>query len=274
MSVCIATTPPRLCKWYRFLQEFSLDHQVIPPYRVIVGMAWNKPVLPSERHCMAQFANSLKMNVTYAIVNVGRLSAGYSRNACIDEATDNEALFFHDDDDYLHPQSIQILDKLLRQKPDIGLIVGSYVTDRRTHGTVWCVNPQLGNLESLYSTSELHVQPSGFGVENGLGKENECRRIHQAYVVVRSHITTQLGLRFDVTGNHREDSMFLSDAVRQRNVKVLFVCFPLVAYRSALHKDHKFHDLVGPKGSCGCFHGYAKCLGDEIAERQEPDMIF
>ena len=188
------------------------------------------------------------LNIPLIIATSNRCgSAGSSRNTALAVVSETESVLLHDDDEYVPPQTLELLQWLFTKHQHIDIIVAAYLYEWKSSGNPWC----MGNFDRVVTTDNVVSEKQRRGlrvVGNPL-----CSAVAHGYPAFRRNPINQFRIQYDEAPASGEDGRFLSDAVA-RNANVLHACFPLLAYRSNLPTSTNLS-----QNKCACFDGFSRC---------------
>lgn len=237
VSVFMPTTPDRICRSQAVY--LSVNHQTIKPARVVVGIVgMDSP--PQE--CLDRFRSIVVAPVVYNIKR-GKGSAGASRNAALELRNNGEIALMHDDDEYIHPKTIEFVIEAAERGIDV--ITFTYVYNWKGKGSPWCPGHTFRNVSR---TRDVRTVSGSSNLQANISAHKPCERIHHAYPA----LVTPNSIKYVENPNPGEDGTYLGDSINQ-GMRVLHTCFPAVAYRSAAPST------IWSQKQCDCFGGYAVC---------------
>ena len=156
--VAIPSRPNGACTWGKRLADRSLNPQTVPPARVILSITALQPLSDAQLLCIKTLRELLTVPLELAF-ELGPPSEGAGRNLAMRHVAADESVQFHDDDDVIHPQAIELLTWALQTYPDTDVVVWSYVFQwgRGTHRgsiTPWCKQPAT-QFKALFTSTDI-----------------------------------------------------------------------------------------------------------------------
>jgi hypothetical protein len=234
IAILIATVPTRICEHYSNLARMSVNLQTVRPSRVILGMSFDRNLTTVEQGCVGSFRDALDVPLSVSLI-MGKKSAGGSRNAALQLLGGDEGALMHDDDEYVHPQSIELLRWLFASnKQDVFVfsLLGGWGMDNATKNnslSPWCIGK---NFSALYKTDEVYKIKKKVNIQampDPKDKEARTNVVH-GYPAFRRSPIVQFGVKY-TDKKHTEDADYLT-ALMNKGASFLFTSFPIMAYRS------------------------------------------
>ena len=257
----IPTRPKGLCTHGKNLADLSINAQTVGASRIVVGISVaSKPLEDDAVKCISDFRQMINVPLTISIKVTKFPSEGESRHAVFEAMQPDETVIFHDDDEYIHPQSVDLVSWLSGRYPSSDIFVMNYlyrwgITEKTKELNPWCLGERF---QELYTTTSLKPKNKkdlkGLDITDPNAPE-ECRCIVHGYPIVRQK-SLRFGIKYDHIANGA-DSLFLGRMVNA-GAEVHYVCFPLMAYRSKLAQKSK---LTKSAAKCPCFSGFSTCSG-------------
>ena len=234
IAILIATVPTRICKHYSNLARMSVNLQTVRPSRVILGMSFDRNLTEVEQGCVDSFREALNVPLSVSLI-MGKKSAGGSRNAALQLLGGDEGALMHDDDEYVHPQSIELIRWLFASnKHDVFVfsLFGSWGMDNVTKDdslSPWCISR---NFSALYKTDEVHKIKGKVNIQAkpDPNDKNARTNVVHGYPAFRRSPIVKFGVKY-TDKKHTEDADYLT-ALMNKGASFLFTSFPVMAYRS------------------------------------------
>ena len=210
ISLIITLYPPHfkyIINLIKTIEQFTLL-----PNEVIISV--------SEYNNTFPIINSSILNIKLLPINI-KQNAAQNRNRAIQVAL-CDYICIVDGDDIVHLKKLEICSNIIKNNPEINLLVHNYDNFKQQQSWNYSKNIDDSNIK-LY---ECFINP---GCSNLMTKPKEIT-LHHAHVFFKKSIFKDIKYREDKISERKEDGLFCQDVLR-RFGNVYTIDLPLVGYR-------------------------------------------